>query len=101
MLVRAAKETDAEGVLELLLRLDEETRFMMYEPGERPTSVERQAEVLRTLLASDNSTFLLAEVDGRPVGFLEATGGPFRRNRHVVHLLIGVLEEYDGCGIGS
>jgi hypothetical protein len=44
MLSRTAREGDAEGVLELLLRLDEETRFMMYEPGERSTSVERQAE---------------------------------------------------------
>ena len=76
MLVRTIKEGDAEGVLELLLQLDEQTRFMMYEPGERPTNVGRQAEILRTLLASDNSTFLLAEEDGRPVGFLEATGAP-------------------------
>ena len=101
MLVRTAKETDAEGVLELFLRLDEETRFMMYEPGERSTSVGRQAEILRTLLASGNSTFLLAEEGGRPVGFLEAAGGAFRRNRHCVHLVIGVLKEHAGRGIGS
>jgi ribosomal protein S18 acetylase RimI-like enzyme len=101
MLVRTAKEGDAEGVLELLLRLDEQTRLMMYEPGERSTSVGRQAETLRTLLASGNSTFLLAEEDGRPVGFLEATGGTFRRNRHVVHLVVGVLKEHAGRGIGS
>ena len=101
MLIRTAQENDAEGVLELLLRLDEETRFMMYEPGERSTSVGRQAKTLRTLLARGNSTFLLAEEDGRPVGFLEATGGTFRRNRHVAQLVIGVLEEYAGGGIGS
>ncbi len=89
MLVRTAKEADAEGVL--LLRLDEQTRYMMYEPGERSTSVERQAKTLRTLLASPNSTFHLAEEDGRPVGFLETTGGAFRRNRHVAQLVIGVL----------
>src|SRR3712207_7761043 len=101
MLSRTARKGDAEGVLELLLRLDEETRFMMYEPGERSTSVERQAETLRTLLASGNSTFLLAEEDGLPVGLLEATGGTFRRNRHVVHLVIGVPKEHAGRGIGS
>ena len=101
MLIRTAQENDAGGVLELLLRLDEQTRFMMYEPGERPTSVELQAKTLRTLLASGNSTFLVAEEDGLPVGFLEATGGTFRRNRHVVHLVIGVLEEHAGRGIGG
>jgi len=101
MLIRTATATDARGVLELLLRLDEETRFMMYEPGERSTSVDRQAETLRALLVSNNSTFLLAEEGGRPVGFLEATGGAFRRNRHVAHLVIGVLEEHAGRGIGT
>ena len=101
MLIRTATATDARGVLELLLRLDEETRFMMYEPGERSTSLDRQAETLRALLASENSTFLLAEEGGRPVGFLEATGGVFRRNRHVAHLVIGVLEEHAGRGIGT
>jgi RimJ/RimL family protein N-acetyltransferase len=101
MLIRTATATDAKGVLELLLRLDEETRFMMYEPGERSTSVDRQAETLRALFASNNSTFLLAEEGGRPVGFLEATGGAFRRNRHVAHLVIGVLEEHAGRGIGT
>ena len=74
MLIRKATVTDAENVLELLLQLDAETRFMMYEPGERSTSVDEQAEALRTFLASDNNTFLLAEEGGRPVGFLEATG---------------------------
>jgi ribosomal protein S18 acetylase RimI-like enzyme len=98
MLIRTATTTDAEGVLELLTRLDEETRFMMYEPGERSPSVYKQAEALRTLLASENSTFLVAEEGGLPVGFLEATGGAFRRNRHVAHLVIGVLEEHAGRG---
>ena len=93
MLVRTAKEDDAERVLEILLRLDEQTRFMMYEPGERSTSVGRQAEILRTLLDSGNSTFLLAEEDGPPVGFFEAKGCAFRRNRHLTHLVIEVLGE--------
>jgi hypothetical protein len=33
----------------------------------------------------------LAEEEGRPVGFLEATRGAYRRNRHVAHLVVGVL----------
>ncbi len=101
MVVRTAGESDAEALLWLLTRLDEETRFMMYEPGERATTVREQRALLRDILASTNTTVLLAEEDGRPVGFLEATGGAFRRNRHVVHLVIGVLKKYAGRGIGS
>ncbi len=101
MLVRTARESDAEALLWLLTRLDEETRFMMYEPGERTTTVREQQALLRDVLASTNATVLLAEEDGRPVGLLEATGGAFLRNRHVVHLVIGVLKGYAGRGIGS
>ena len=101
MVIRTATESDAEALLWLLKRLDEETRFMMYEPGERTTTAREQQELLRDVLASTNGTVLLAEEVGRTVGFLEASGGGFRRNRHVVHLVIGVLKAYAGRGIGS
>ncbi len=100
MLVRTARESDAEVLLGLLKQLDEETRFMMYEPGERTTTVREQQALLREALASPNGTVLLAEEDGRPVGFLEASGGSFRRNRHVVHMVVGVLRACAGKGIG-
>ena len=74
---------------------------MMYEPGERTTTVREQQELLRSALAGGNGTVLLAEEGGRPAGFLEATGGVFRRNRHVVHLVVGVLKAYAGRGIGT
>ena len=101
MLVRTARESDAEALLRLLKRLDDETRFMMYEPGERTTTVREQEELLWSILASTNGAVLLAEEDGKLVGFLEATGGAFRRNRHVVHLVVGVLAEHAGLGVGT
>lgn len=101
VIVRTARESDAEALLRLLKRLDDETRLMMYEPGERTTTVREQEELLRAILSSGNGTVLLAEEGGRPVGFLEATGGAFRRNRHVVHLVVGVLKAYAGRGIGT
>lgn len=101
MSVRTATESDAEVLLRLLRRLDDETRFMMHEPDERTTTTREQEGLLRAILASGNSTALLAEEDGRLVGFLEATGGGFRRNRHVTHLVVGVLGAYAGRGIGT
>ncbi|MDQ4126620.1 MAG: GNAT family N-acetyltransferase [Actinomycetota bacterium] len=101
MSIRTSRESDAEALLRLLKRLDDETHFMMYEPGERTTTVREQQQLLRDILASTSGTILLAEVDGLPVGFLEATGGAFRRNRHVAYLVIGVLKAYAGRGVGS
>ena len=101
MLIRTAREDDAADLLRLLKQLDRETRFMMYEPGERTTTVREQEDLLRGVLASGNGTVLVAEEDGRMVGFLEATGGAFRRNRHVAHLVVGVLGACTGRGIGT
>jgi len=70
-----ARESDAESLLRLLQRLDDETRFMMYEPEERTTTVEAQRESL-DILATGNST----------AGC-------------VAHLVVGVLKEHAGRGI--
>jgi len=96
-----ARESDAEGLLRLLKRLDHETRLMICEPEERTTSLETQRELLRGILATTNCVILLAEVNGRPLGFLEAPGGAFRRDRHVAHLVVGILKEHVGRGIGT
>jgi N-acetylglutamate synthase-like GNAT family acetyltransferase len=47
MQIRMARESDAEGLLRLLGRLDHETRFMMYEPEEM-TTTEVQIRDTRT-----------------------------------------------------
>lgn len=76
MLIRAVQEGDAEALLWLLKRLDDETRFMMYEPGERVTTVREQEESLRTILSGGNGTVLLAEEAGRPSVSSRRPGAP-------------------------
>jgi hypothetical protein len=61
MLIRMARESDTEGSLRLLRRLDHETRFMMYEPEERMTTVEAHRKSLRDILTTGNSTVPLAK----------------------------------------
>lgn len=100
MLIRTARERDAEALLRLLGRLDEETHFMMYERDERSTEICEQEKLLRSIL-SGGGTVLLAKEGDRLVGFLEAARGVFRRNRHVVGLVVGVLGDRSGRGIGS
>lgn len=45
--IRTIRENDAEDFLFLLKKLDEETAFMLFEPGERLTTVEEQREIIR------------------------------------------------------
>ncbi len=99
--VRHVTEADAALWLALARRIDDETRFMIYEPGERKTTVEEQAARFRAMQAAGNQTMLLAEVNGEPVGYLGAMGGGLNRVRHKVLIFIGIRAGFQGQGIGT
>jgi len=99
--LRTIQEQDAEQYLALCRQLDDETHFMLLEPGERTTNVEEQRERIRTILAGANKTIILAEADGKLVGYIAGIGGDYRRNWKTVHIVIGVLQKYSGQGIGK
>jgi RimJ/RimL family protein N-acetyltransferase len=98
--VREIRAEDAENLLALQHRLDEETTMMMLEPGERGSSMEPLRSHVCETLASPGSTIIVAESDSRLVGYVEAEGGRYRRTRHSAQVVIGVLRAYQGCGIG-
>ncbi len=99
--IRQIAVGDAGAFLELRRKLDQETAFMLFEPGERTTTVEEQEKRIEKLLSSGNQTVLVAEDEGRLVGFIAASGGSVRRNRHCVHIVIGILRSHAGQGLGK
>jgi RimJ/RimL family protein N-acetyltransferase len=99
--IRQLTLADAEAFLELRTRLDEETKFMMLEPGERRTTIEQERDRLKAMLATDNKTIFLAEDVGHLIGFLWANGGDYRRNHHTVHIVVGIQASHTGQGIGT
>ena len=99
--VREIRVEDASSFLMLCTRLDEESSFMMLEPGERNVTVEEQQQQIATVLAQTNSTTLAADADGALVGYVAACGGEFRRNRHTAYIVAGVLHSFAGQGLGT
>jgi RimJ/RimL family protein N-acetyltransferase len=99
--IRPATIEDAAAFLALREKLDNETKFMMLEPGERQTTVEQERERLATMRMSDNKHTFLAEDEGQLVGWLWANGGDYRRNHHTVHIVIGIRAAYTNQGIGT
>ncbi len=99
--IRTAGPGDAAALLALKQRLDRETAFMLLEPDERDTSVQALADELGAVARSGNSAVIVADSDGELAGYVELTGGSFRRNRTTAYLVIGVLAEAGGQGIGS
>ena len=101
MNIRAIRESDGEQFLVLGKALDEETQFMMLEPGERTTTIEEQTQRIRNLLSQDNQMIFVVEHENQLVGFLGALGGNYRRNHDCVHVVIGIRQESAGQGIGK
>ena len=99
--VRVAGPDDAAALLRLKQRLDLQTSFMLLEPDERETSVRALADELGTVARSGNSVVIVAKSGDELVGYVELTGGAFRRNRATAHLVIGVLAEASGQGLGA
>ncbi len=101
IIIRKVQENDAEGIVNLLKRLDEETIFMALEPGERQTTIEEERLLIKNTLASDNSMIFIAEKDGQIIGYLGAQGPKVRRAHHRIYLTIGILRQYTHQGIGT
>ncbi len=100
-MIRTICLDDAEQFLNLCTSLDKETQFMMLEPGERTTTVAEQRDNIQHLLAKKNSTIIVAEEEGHLIGYLAALGGEYKRNRHSVYIIIGILQAFTNRGVGS
>lgn len=96
-MIRPLAPTDAEALHELRLRLDEETQFMLLEPGERKITVDQT----RQQLAAFNGMIWGAVVDDILVGYLQADRGRFQRIRHSAYIVVGIRQGFTGQGIGT
>jgi len=99
--IREIEIEDAASFLQLSKQLDEETKFMLYEPGERKTTAEQQEKMIHRFMENEYATIFVAVEDERIVGFILVNGNNIQRKRHVASIVIGILQEYNGRGIGT
>ena len=100
MNMRQAKPEDSKLFLELLKQLDQETEFMMMEPGERISTAEDMEQYVLSMVKSNS--FLLLLFDGQEVaGFLSAKRGAANRIKHSAYIVCGVLKNLRGKGYGT
>lgn len=104
MIYRTLTENDTEVFFEMMCRLDEETEYMMYEPGERREKT-KNLDRLRGNIENANSgrDFLLAAVteDGEIAGYIWASRGDLNRVLHTAYIVTGIREAYRRQGIGT
>jgi len=99
--IRRILEKDAENYLQFLEQLSNENGFMMVEPGERKTSIEEQIKHIERINSGNDEIIYLAVDKDKPVGFILAERGTYRRNKHSAYIVIGILKAYCGQGIGK
>lgn len=98
---REIKVSDAGEWIALQCRLDEETSFMLFEPGERERNKGVEEKRIKEILNDPFKKFLVIESDGRLVGFIAVLGSELKRIRHRASVVIGILLEFSGHGLGK
>lgn len=102
MLIREVRPEDAENFICLIKQVEAEAKFMLMEAGERKTTHEQQRKQLELIKQQSNSTIFVAEQEnGKLIGYLIAIGGSVKRTKHSAYLVIGILEDFRGRGIGT
>jgi len=100
VLIREAKVQDAPAFVALFDRVNSETTFMLFEPGESPTSVEHQSQTFEHWAKTDSGVMFVCEEDKELIGFVAGRRGVGRRQAHSIYIAMGVLQAWVGRGIG-
>jgi RimJ/RimL family protein N-acetyltransferase len=101
MVIREIHTEDAEELMNLIKEVETHSEFMLMEPGERQTSEEQQRRMIERIQKQESAVILGAENDGRLIGYMMAIGGSARRTRHSAYLVIGILKDFRGQGVGT
>ena len=104
MNIRKVAEIDVENFYNMMCRLDGETEFMMYEPGERAATTKdlRRLKAAVDEAVNGSDLLLVAEDEGGNLaGYIWAERGRLSRVRHTAYIVVGILEKCRGRGVGT
>lgn len=99
--IRTALPEDAERVIALTKTVMETSPHLMTTVEEFHLTNEIEKEILDGLLLAEGKLAIVAECDGRVVGFLDFHNGRKKRNQHHGSFGMSVLYDYRGLGIGT
>jgi RimJ/RimL family protein N-acetyltransferase len=105
IIIKKASLDDAANWASMLLQLDEETSFTMFQPNERSSEISKYEKKIIDSNNNPKAIILLAIDNELPknnvVGYLVADGYKNNRKNHVLTVGIGVLNAYYLRGLGS
>jgi len=99
--VREVNVNDAQSLIVLIPKLDEETDYMNRIAGEFKFSQEDEEKFILSLKNDRYSTLFIALCEDKMVGSLGFSGSQLEKYRHTGEFGMGVLKDYWGKGIGK
>ncbi|MCP8968545.1 GNAT family N-acetyltransferase [Ectobacillus ponti] len=99
--IRSAVEQDAGALSQLRLQIDGETENMDRERGEAYIDPAGFAGIIAADASHPRRLLLVAEAEGRIIGYSRCAGPDLKRFLHKVEFGLGVLQEFWGHGIGK
>ncbi|OFI49320.1 hypothetical protein BG261_01690 [Floricoccus tropicus] len=93
------KQIEADKLFQLMSTLDKETNYMLYQPEERKYDRKKLETFIQN--TSENGLILVAEEDSEYNGYIFAQVTPLTKIKHSAYLVIGVLSDHAGQGLGS
>lgn len=99
--IRPAMKSDALQLSELRVQIDGETENMDREQGEAFIDQAGFETLIETDTTHPRRLFLVAEVDGRLIGYSRCEGRDLKRFLHKVEFGLGVSKDFWGYGVGK
>jgi RimJ/RimL family protein N-acetyltransferase len=102
IIIREAKPSDSEQLIAYVQRLSQEPESNIeLAPGEFTLTVADEEKILKDYALSDNSVYLVAEIEEKIIGVLSCTGKNRQAVRHVTTLSMSVDKTWRGKGVGN
>lgn len=100
-ILRCSVPLDAEELSNLRVKIDGETEFLDRVPYENLLTKQDFEEIIYEDSKDPKSLFLVAEIDGKIVGFTRCIGNKLTRFSHKAEFGICILKQYWGFSIGT
>lgn len=103
IIYRKLQHGESQKLWDLMNQLDNETRYMMYEPGERKEKASDAGRLEAAIedALHDNSFLFVAADDDKLVGYISAQRERLKRIAHTAYIVAGILKQYTNQGIGT
>ena len=95
MFIRPITLDDVENFYHMMCWLDEETEYMMYEPGERQlksNNLDDLKECIKVAVSGEDFLMVAVNDNEEIVGYIWAERGKMNRISHTAYIITGILK---------